>query len=291
MKEIPLPPPPVAADLDLRDLAEMPLLVSKLRDSDLVTQVSAEAFRAAVLLWCACWHQVPAGSVPSDDASLAKLAGYGRDLASWSAVKDDALRGFVPRADGRLYHLEIIAVAVKAHREILRSRRVTRMRTRDADRVRRFHAALARPVARRVPGYAPEPIGKIEFTEIRPEGLATGFTIDGIKQMVRDPSGEFIPCPWQSIVTLYAVYLPSHPPASETPWKKLRAEIRQRWREDVRRQSLAWWEGYFRHVRDRCPHLTGGGGTGGFRVSLPELMRPATVRRICEGWQKKTPGR
>lgn len=291
MKPVPLPPPPVPADLDLHELAEMPLHVIRLRDSDIVTKVSAEAFRAAVLLWCACWHQVPAGSLPSDDASLAELAGYGWDLAVWRAVKNDALRGFVPRSDGRLYHLDIVAVAVVRNRELMRYRRIRRMQTRDEKRQKRFHAALKRPIAGKVPGYAPEPERKTDFTSVRPEGLATGFVADGGVQMIRDPNGDFIPCPWQSIVTLYTVYLPSHPPASDTPWKKLRAEIRQRWREDVRRQSLDWWEGYFRHVRDRCPHLTGTGGTGGFRVSLPELMRPATVRRICEGGAKKTPGR
>ena len=96
--------PPVSPDLDLRAMAFMPLDVARLRDSDVAHQESGEAFRAAVLLWCVAWHQVPAASLPADDASLAKYAGFGRDLKSWRKVKEGALHGFVECSDGRLYH-------------------------------------------------------------------------------------------------------------------------------------------------------------------------------------------
>ena len=32
--------------------------------------------RAAVMLWAASWHQIPAASVPNDEKWLAKAAGY-----------------------------------------------------------------------------------------------------------------------------------------------------------------------------------------------------------------------
>ena len=76
---VPLTPP----DCDLRDFAFIPLDVARLRDSDLAIQVGAKEFRAAVLLWCAAWHQVPAASLPDDDKVLAALAGYGRVVAEW----------------------------------------------------------------------------------------------------------------------------------------------------------------------------------------------------------------
>ncbi|MGZ9893046.1 DUF1376 domain-containing protein [Bordetella bronchiseptica] len=96
----PLTPP----DCDLRDFAFMPLDVARLRDSDLAIQVGAEEFRAAVLLWCAAWHQVPAASLPDDDKVLAALAGYGRVVAEWRKHRDGALYGWVQCDDGRLYH-------------------------------------------------------------------------------------------------------------------------------------------------------------------------------------------
>lgn len=109
-----LPEPFVPPDLDLRDFPNMPLDVVRLRDSDLAVVASAEAFRAAVLLWCAAWHQMPASSLPDDDRLLANLAGYGRDLKSWKAVRESALRGFIKCDDGRLYHPVIGDMALKA---------------------------------------------------------------------------------------------------------------------------------------------------------------------------------
>ena len=73
-----LPEPLVSAEVDLRDFAFMPLDVQRLRDSDLASDETPEACWAAVLLWCASWHQVPAASLPDDDKALAQYAGYGR---------------------------------------------------------------------------------------------------------------------------------------------------------------------------------------------------------------------
>lgn len=101
MKAAAPPSPPLPADVDLRDFGFLPLDVVRLRDSDLAEHASGEEFKAAVLLWCAAWHQVPAGSLPSDDKLLRKFAGFPR---RWGAVKQQALRGFVLCDDGRLYH-------------------------------------------------------------------------------------------------------------------------------------------------------------------------------------------
>lgn len=106
--------PMTPADLDLRDFAYMPLDVVRLRDSDQAVLATGEGFRAAVLLWCAAWHQVPASSLPSDERLLANLAGFGRDLAGWRAVSEEALRGFVECSDGRLYHPVIAEKAIEA---------------------------------------------------------------------------------------------------------------------------------------------------------------------------------
>lgn len=106
--------PLTTPDVDLRNFAFMPLDVVRLRDSDLVAQASDAAFRAAVLLWCAAWHQVPAGSLPDDERALAHLSGFGRDLRSWRSVRDEALRGFEKCSDDRLYHPVIAEKAIEA---------------------------------------------------------------------------------------------------------------------------------------------------------------------------------
>ncbi|GLU37157.1 DUF1376 domain-containing protein [Pseudomonas sp. NBRC 100443] len=118
-----LPDPFTPADCDLRGLPFMPLDVNRLRDSDLAIEATGDEFRAAVLLWCASWNQVPAGSLPNADATLAAYAGYGRtDLKGWRKVREGALRGFVECSDGRLYHPVVAEKALEAWAERLEYR-------------------------------------------------------------------------------------------------------------------------------------------------------------------------
>lgn len=101
------PEPFTPADCDLRDFAFMPLDVSRLRDSELAASETPAACWAAVLLWSASWHQVPAGSIPNDDMWIAKQAGYsarGKIDKEWKNVREGALRGWILCSDGRLYH-------------------------------------------------------------------------------------------------------------------------------------------------------------------------------------------
>lgn len=128
-----LPNPPVYPDLDLRTMQYMPLDVVTLRDSDIAALATGDEFRAAVLLWCAAWHQVPASSLPADDANLARYAGYGRDLKGWLKVKEGALRGFIECADGRLYHSVIAEKATETDTK----RRAYRERTAKATEARK----------------------------------------------------------------------------------------------------------------------------------------------------------
>lgn len=104
--------PLVPAEVDLRSFPFMPLYVQQLRDSKIASIATGDEFRAAVLLWCASWHQVPAASLPDDDIDLAKLSGYGRDLAGWQAVRDRALHGWLKCSDGRFYHPIIADLAM-----------------------------------------------------------------------------------------------------------------------------------------------------------------------------------
>jgi hypothetical protein len=109
-----LPEPLTPIDCDLRNFPFMPLDVVRLRDSDLAALESPEACWAAVLLWCASWHQIPAASLPNDDRVLANLAGFGRVVKEWSKVRQGALRGWITCNDGRLYHPVIAEKALDA---------------------------------------------------------------------------------------------------------------------------------------------------------------------------------
>lgn len=120
--------PLVPAEVDLRNFLEFPLDAMRLRDSDMAAS-DPVAFKAAVLLWCAAWHQLPSASLPDNDAMLARLAGYGRDVRNWRRAREKgALRGFVLCTDGRLYHPVIAEKALKAWDAKL----AQRARTRDA---------------------------------------------------------------------------------------------------------------------------------------------------------------
>lgn len=112
-----LPAPLTPADCDLRDFSYMPLEVARLRDSALVSSVTPECCFAAVLIWCASWHQIPAASVPDDDKWLADKAGYmslGRINTKWKKVREGALHGFIKCSDGRLYHATVAEKALEA---------------------------------------------------------------------------------------------------------------------------------------------------------------------------------
>lgn len=106
--------PMIPAEVDLRGYGFMPLYGHHLFGSDFNSRVSDAGWRAAITLWWAAWNQVPAASLPNDDAALCRLADLGRDVKSFRKLKDDALHGFVLCSDGRLYHKYLAGLAVEA---------------------------------------------------------------------------------------------------------------------------------------------------------------------------------
>lgn len=116
-----IPDPMTPADCDLRGLPFMPLDVVRLGDSDLFALSTGDEFKAAVILWCKSWLQIPAASLPDDDRILAHITGAG---ARWPKLKAMALKGWVKCTDGRLYH-PVVAEKARdawAHRQIQRER-------------------------------------------------------------------------------------------------------------------------------------------------------------------------
>lgn len=116
------PAPLVPPEVNLQDFQFMPLDVVRLRDSDLAATEAPEACWAAVLLWCASWHQLPAASLPDDDRVLSNLSGYGRVVKEWQRVRAGALRGWIKCSDSRLYHPVVAEKAIEAWRGKLEQR-------------------------------------------------------------------------------------------------------------------------------------------------------------------------
>ena len=114
--------PLTPADCDLQDFPFMPLHVARLRDSDLASEVEPEAAWYAVLLWAASWHQLPAASLPDNDAVLTKLVGLGRDTKTFKKHRSGALHGFEKCSDGRLYHPVVAEQALVAWNSKLEQR-------------------------------------------------------------------------------------------------------------------------------------------------------------------------
>jgi hypothetical protein len=114
--------PLTPADCDLRDFPFIPIDIVRLFGSEFHAAASDPAWRAGVTLWLKSWHQVPAGSLPDDDAMLARLAELGRDIRGWKKCKAEALHGWERCSDGRLYHRVVAEKALEAWLEKLRQR-------------------------------------------------------------------------------------------------------------------------------------------------------------------------
>lgn len=366
-----LPHPLADPDLDVRELEEMPLNVRRLRDSSTAATATAEGFRAAVLLWAAAWHQVPAGSLPATDAELAPLAGFGRDLAGFAAVRADALRGFVPCRDGRLYHQVIVDYAETAQATLRAQRRLSKINREKGKKSGKVRAALASQAAERAPGYDPAPTG-IEFTHVDANGQVTAGTVENVGKtdahenqapqgpassgstaaqpqlnhgsaavpppspslssplelsppiptlsspsslgsgfavpvaaagddaeraaadllggvlppgkvtVKRTPASESAPCPVEKIIELYNAILGDVLPATRVFSEAKRKQLTTRWREDRKRQTVAWWQGYFEHVRDECPFLMGR-TRHNFLANLGWLVGPENFAKVVNG--------
>lgn len=131
------PAPLVPAEVDLRDFGFMPLDVRTLLTSSLWIKAKKDprVAHAAVSLWCECWHQVPAASLPDDDEVLAELARC--DAKEWARIRERALLHFVRCSDGRLYHRHVSAKALEAWASKQAQRARTKKATEARERSRR----------------------------------------------------------------------------------------------------------------------------------------------------------
>lgn len=174
-----LPPPLVPAEVDLRSFETMPLAVQLVRDSRFVSEVKPEAFRAGFLLWCASWHQVPAGSVPDNDVELAKLAGYGFAVGAWKKLRREALMKFILCSDGRYYHEEVSQRAVSAWQS-----RLEHFYERAKERLRKANKARADEKPPRTP------LPTLTFEQWNEQRLDGGFPMERAEAFTRNSAGS-----------------------------------------------------------------------------------------------------
>ena len=117
-----LPAPPVPPDCDLSGFNFMPLDCVRLVQSDLTAISTGDEFKAAVVLWCKSWANVPAGSLTDDDRVLSHAAAL--PMSKWKKVKAVAMHGWFKASDGMLYHPVVSQKAAEAwaHRQKQRDR-------------------------------------------------------------------------------------------------------------------------------------------------------------------------
>lgn len=91
-------------------------------------------------------------------------------------------------------------------------------------------------------------------------------------------------CPHQAIVALFAEVLPSARQVRD--WTPARQQLlRARWREDKKRQDLAWWRRFFTYV-GQSDFLMGRSATPGrkpFELGLEWLLKSENFAKVREG--------
>lgn len=139
-----LPEPFTPADCDLRGLEYMPLFGDRLFGSATWISAKPEAKIAALRLW---WHsyskELPAASLPDDDALLADYAGYGVAVVAWRKIKAAAMRGWVKCSDGRLYHKRVAEIALKSWEGRQESRKHNDRKRKEREERSRLFAELS----------------------------------------------------------------------------------------------------------------------------------------------------
>lgn len=257
--------PFVPPDLDLRDFDYMPLLVETLPKSDIVIKATAEEFRAAVLLWCACWHEVPSSSLPDDDSLLARAAGYGFNIKGWMKVKKGAMRNFELCDDGRFYHPVIADLAIKARKK----KRDDSDRTKNAtDARRRRNEQRERQLDDERGCQRDDAVNdqrNVHQGKLREvEGTASAV------QRAREPELAFQA--WNTLAEQTGL------PKAQILTQPRRSSLAKRLTECG---GLEGWNAALDKVR--CSHFLNGGGDRGWKVDLDFVLQASSFAKLMEG--------
>lgn len=138
--------PLVHSDVNVSTFPWAPARLDYFPNHPLALHPSGEPFRAIVILVSQAWRQQPAMSLPNDDAKLASMAGFGRDVSNWQQVREDVLRDWSLASDGRWYHPEFAAWALQSWSRKLEAEQFSeRQRQRAMAGARSRGAAGAQP--------------------------------------------------------------------------------------------------------------------------------------------------
>lgn len=291
-----LPAPLTPADCDLTDFAFMPVDVRRLRDSDTAAMDDPEGFRAAVILWCVAWHQVPAASLPDDDGALCRLAGYGRDTKTWRRAKEaGALRGFVKCSDGRLYHRVIAEKARESwdkkqgYRDRMEKARTAKKqgKSQDNDTINNgdnpptitqpITASIIEPMIDTVTGHKGQGQGEGEGQGERDSGSLRSPVGDGA---TRSPTPASL---FAEAISVWNAVCGDVLPKVAKATDARKDTFCRRFRDDF---SSDWnaWTGFCRRVRS-SPFLTNAEGSNrsGWKADFDFVLEPRNMAKILEG--------
>ncbi|WP_436312985.1 hypothetical protein [Variovorax sp. LjRoot84] len=295
----------------------MPLDVARLRDSDLASDESPEACWAAVLIWAASWHQVPAASIPDNDNWIAKQAGYaqrGKIAKEWAAVRPGALRGWVLCSDGRYYHPVVAEKARDAWKSKLEQRwksesaRIKKHNQRHGTSIPclEFDAWIdaGRPQGQQlfVPGDSADLLGdKPKDSGSKRQGERQGQGQRKRKGAKAPSSADELPTWMQSLVALYHEVLPELPGVRVMDKERDQA-LRDFWdwvlttkrpdgtaRATNPDEALAWVRDYFTRARNN--DFIMGRGTRSpdhpnWRCSIEYLLSSRGMKKVIEETQE-----
>ena len=311
-----LPAPLTPPNCDLQDFKFMPLDVARLRDSDLASDETPEACWAAVMLWCASWHQIPAASIPDNDQWLAKHAGYaqrGKVAREWADVRDGALRGWIKCSDGRFYHPVVAEKACDAWESKLDQRWRT-----ECGRIKkhgdRHGMSLPRPTfvewtsmgcpsGHRLP--VPEDMAGVSLGTMAVVPRETASKGEGERQGqgqkktgAKAPSSAKVPTvAMQAVIDLYHEILPELPRALllNADRKRLLTKV-WTWvftskradgthRATSHAEAVAWFTEYFQRARDNdflMGRLAKGDGHENWQCDLDFLLTDKGMKHVIE---------
>ena len=273
-----LPVPFIPAEIDLRDREGFLLNVERIAASELVAMSSGAEFKAAFLLWCKAWQQVPAGSLPDNDRVLAAWSGAGE---AWLELKAMALRGFVLCRDGRLYHRLLCERALDAWQEKQKEARkqaqgqirLRRFRQREAasgnaDETRFACVSAPSETADASPLCPPlsSPIPPSEHPPISPQPLLL-------------EAGDMA----EAMLRIWAEELPMLPQPRRLDAARRKA-LGRRLRDSF--VTLDAWRRYCQRIRG-SPFLTGENARG-WRADLDFALKPRTISKTLEGGYDRT---
>lgn len=106
------------------------------------------------------------------------------------------------------------------------------------------------------------------------------------EEKVEKVAGPKVPnCPHSEIAEAYNRILPMLPQVKEVSPKR-KATLRAAWKHSKARQSLTWWEDYFKLVL-QCPFLLG--QKKDWKAGFDWLLKPANMVKVLEGNFREEP--